>query len=292
MVFVAAFDFFGDLHYLLLLQRLGYLDEVGGLSSQDGFVDIPDSVEAHDPVPFLGLGEHLEGLGLFEEWGELLRMVAVRDPEEYSAVVGRSLENLQVARARDKTVVVVVCGPAKGVISDVNLSASLQQLYLVGHAPFRESLDRFRDLDLVAPERDVLPDQFHHPLLYRRHVLVGDGVLPVSLVDPAEIALRDGPAEDQLAVREYVLRRLVEQETQRTAVVAASDVGAVVHELHVPVVEYPELQAFGNVVDLCGKDVIGFVEIEFSGDLLEGGAFLELLEGTRVLAIDVNHAQI
>ena len=105
---VPAFDFFGDLHYLLLLQRLGYLDEVGGLSSQDGFVDIPDSVEAHDPVPFLGLGEHLEGLGLLEEGRQLIGGVAVRNAEEHPAAVGRELPDLQLAGARDERVVVVV----------------------------------------------------------------------------------------------------------------------------------------------------------------------------------------
>ena len=107
-IVVPSFDLFGDLDDLLLLQCLGDLDKVGGVAFEDGLVDIPDVGKPHNPVPFVRLGEHLESLRLLVKRRQILRMVAVRDAQQYSSVAELHSECLEVACARHKLIIIVV----------------------------------------------------------------------------------------------------------------------------------------------------------------------------------------
>ena len=162
-IVVPPFNLLCDLYYLLLLQCLRDLDQVRGVAFQDRLVDIPDIRQPHYPVPFVCLGEDLEGLRLLDGRSQILRMVAVRDTQQYSSVAEPHTEGLKVAGARNQLVVVIVRHILKGVAGDVDLAARLQQLHLVVVAGLFEYPDGFLDLYLLAPERNVGLDNLSHP---------------------------------------------------------------------------------------------------------------------------------
>ena len=162
-IVVPPFNLLCDLYYLLLLQCLRNLDQVRGVAFQDRLIDIPDIRQPHYPVPFVSLGEDLEGLRLLDGRRQILRMVAVRDTQQYSSVAEPHTEGLKVAGARNQLVVVIVRHILKGVAGDVDLAARLQQLHLVVVAGLFEYPDGFLDLYLLAPERNVGLDNLSHP---------------------------------------------------------------------------------------------------------------------------------
>ena len=80
-------------------------------------------------------------------------------------------------------------------------------------AQFPEHVYRLLNLHLMPVERRFLLHDFCHTLLYSGHVQCGQRI-PVSLVDAYEEALGYRPSHHHLAIRENVLRGLVEQEAE------------------------------------------------------------------------------
>ena len=93
---VATVDFLGDLDDLLLLERLGDLDQFAGVAFEDGVVHVAHRVQAHDDVPAQVLLEHLIRLGLVYEGRQYGRIMPVRDPEENAIEQGLDVPDGQV----------------------------------------------------------------------------------------------------------------------------------------------------------------------------------------------------
>ena len=91
--------------------------------------------------------------------------MSVRNPQENSSVKRRNVPYPQITGARNKNVIEIICGAAKRVVGHVNLSASLEQAYLVKMTKAAEKADRFLNLHVVPAEGDVLRDDSLHPFL-------------------------------------------------------------------------------------------------------------------------------
>ena len=287
---MAPLNLLGYLDYLFLLQRLGYLDKVRCLAALNRFVHVPDIAELHYIVPAMRLDEHIKCLGLLSKRREILRVMSVRDPEQYSPTVKTHVPCFQVAGARDKLIVVVVCCPSECVICDIDIPAGLQQLDLIRGANGGERLDGILNPCLMASERHILihnlphpgPDGIHISRLNRR---------PVTFIDRAVIAFGDRPAYCQLAVREQIFDGFIQQEAKGTAIEVAASVGAVVKELDIKTVIDLEPEPLSHIVDKGGQNVIGFVELKLGSYVLKVRALDKLLRGTGVLAIYLYHIQ-
>ena len=202
--------------------------------------------------------------------------------------VGRKPPDLQQAGAGHERVVEIVGRVLEGIIGDIDVSAGAEELDLVVVAELAEDADGLVGLHFVAAEGDVLLHELLHPGADGVHLGFRDGGA-VGLVDIAEIALGNRAAQDDAVVREQVAGGLAEQEAQRAAVDVAAGVGAIVEKLDVAVVEHAELEPFGDVVDLGGKDVVGAFERKGGEHVQQGGPFLELLVSVRVFAINSEH---
>ena len=285
---VAALDFLGDLDNLLLLQGLGDLYELAGAALETGAVDVTDVRQADDAVPFERLGEDLESLGLVLVEGEDVRVVTVGDAEEDAVAERLKGPDLEVAGARDETVVEEVGRAVKGVVLDIDVAAGLQELDLVLVTEAAEEFDGLFDGDFVAVEGDVLLDDFLHAGTYGGDVFGRQGGA-VRLGEVAEIPLRQRPAHRNLAAGEDVQARLRKQKTKRTRVHTASAVSRIVEELDGSVLVNSEFQSLGDIVDLGRDDREGPVEPEGVEHLDQGGPFGEFRKGLGVLAIDPEH---
>ena len=280
----ASVDLLGYLHYLLLLKCFGHKDEIRSLAVQTCVVDVSDIVETHDVVPVYRLGEHVEGLGLFVERGELFGIMPVGHAQYHAAVVRGQTPDLEVAGTGHEAAAVIVGGVPQSVVFYVDVSTGLHELDLVGASEMTENVDSLADLDVVATERQVEPYELLHPGAYGVDVLLVQG-RSVRLVNAAEISFRNGPAETRAASREDVSRSLAEQKAQRAAVDIAAAVAAVVHEFDVLVVEHPEHQTLRHIVHLGGKYVAGAVDFEGLEHVEQSRAFLELSVGSGIPAV-------
>ena len=285
-VLIAAVDFFCYLDYFLFLQSLGYLDELGGVSFLAGVVHVADVVEVHNGVPPEALAEHLVGLGLGLEASQLVGSVPVRDAQQHPVFIGGQVPYFKVAGRRHEGVIVVVRSAFQGVVAYVGLAAGLEELHLVvvPHSP--EKGYGVVGAHFNALERGVALDYFAHPAADAGHVFRRHGR---AFAQFAEVALRDGTAHLQLAVREQVEAGFAEQEAERPAVGAAARVGTVVQEFYVAAVEGPVFQALGHVVHLGAENVEGTFEFEAGKHFRQSGALLEFLGGAGVLAIYLQH---
>ena len=285
---VALVDFLGYLHYLLFLEGFRNLYELACLPVQAGLVHVAHIAQPHNPVPVESFCEDFEGLRLLAERCQPGRGVTVRHTQQHTAPVWGQTPDFKVTRARDQGIIIVVSRILEGVVVHVNVAAGLQKLDFVLVPEFAEHAYGFGSLHLVAAERNVAGDEFLHPDAYRSHIGVKQGSA-VALVDAAEIALGDGPAHHNLAFREEVAGRLVEQEAEGAAIHVASAVGTVVKKFHVPVVEYSEFQAFAHIVDLGAYNVERLVKFEVRNHFKQGGAFLEFQGASVVFAINLEH---
>ena len=274
----------GDLHDLLFLKGFGDQYEVGGLAFQAGVVHVAYGVEVHDAVPPDGLGEDLEGLGLFVERGQPFRVVPVGNPQYHAAAIRSQAPYLQVAGTRHERIAVVVRGFSESIVFDVYVPAGLHELDLVVLSAAAEHSGGLGDLDLMAPERQIELHELLHPAAYGGYVVFPQGAA-VRLVDAAEIAFGYRPAQAHATAREEVVGGLAEQEAERAAVDVASAVAAVVHEFYVLVVEDFEHQPLGDVVHLRREYVAGSVEVEGGKHFEQGGALGEFLVAARVPAV-------
>ena len=139
--------------------------------------------------------------------------MAVRDAQKYASVEQADVPDFQVAGARDQDIVIVVGRLVEGVVIDIDLTAGLENLYLVVHPEVAEELDGFSYLHVVASELDVFLHYRLHPGSQSLHVSRIDRNA-VSLVYHAVIALGNRPSDDQLAFRENVPGGLVEQKAE------------------------------------------------------------------------------
>ena len=286
----AAVDFFGNLDYLLLLKGFGHENQVGGPALLAGEVHVAHVAELHDAVPAYGFGEDLEGLGLFVERRETVGVVPVGHAQNHAVAVGRELPYPQIAGAGHERAAVEVRSLAESVVFDVDVAAGLHELHLVELAEAAEQLRGLLHLDIMPPERQVELHQLRHPVPDGGDVLFAESGA-VRFGDAAEVALRDRTAQHCPASGENVFRCLAEQEAERMAVDVATCVAPVVGELYVLVVEHFEKQSFGDVVDLCGEYVAGFVEVERREHFEQGGTFGKFLEGAGIPAVDSWHCR-
>ena len=181
-------DFFGNLYYLLFLQCLRDLNQFACLALLTGYVHVADAVELHDSVPMYVLCENFKCLGLFEEGGKLLRVMAVGNAQKHSAAVSFKFPHIEIAGRRNKRVIVVVGAASKGIVVHIDRSRGADQFRDIGASVPRENGRRFIRLHFLSVERKVFLHDFVHPFTDSRHVIRVCSEA-VGLYERAEISL-------------------------------------------------------------------------------------------------------
>ena len=260
-----SIDLLGNLYDLLLLQCLTHLDELRGVTLQDGFVHIAGVREAHDDVPMGLLSKHLVGLGHINLLRQAGRIVPVGHPQEHTVVVGLQCPDGQIAGRRHQRTIVVVGGIAQGVVVGENLTTGLEELHLIRKTSFGEDADGLLGGGLIATERHIETHNLLHTLGELSHIVLRQRIV-VLLFEVTVVATRDGVFDEEFRTREDILSGFVEQETERAHIGTVTRAGTGIQKLYFPVLKESELQTLGDIIDF-GRNH-GVRHLELVGEIL------------------------
>ncbi len=184
----ASVDFLGNLHYLLFLKCLGYLNQLACLALLAGDVHVTHAVQLHERIPVDAFREHVKCLRLLEERRELLRVVAVWHAQEHTAAVFLEFPDIKIARCRDKCVIEIVDAVSECVVVNIDRPRSVYQFGHVRPSICSECRPCLIGLHFLPVERKILCHDFAHSLADFCHIVPVESE-PVGLYERAEISL-------------------------------------------------------------------------------------------------------
>ena len=250
----------GDLRYLLFLQCLADVDEVGGKPLLHGFVEVAYGLDAEDALPAVMLLEHLEHLVLAYQFAQPGGILCGRDAQEDTVEVRFQAEEVDLCGIREHRTVVIVLVVVEHVIDRIERAAAAQQLCFLPVAETVEHFDGFfrRGLKTLYGQAGI--DDFLHTGADAAHVVGRNGVSEFQI---AVVAVRDRDVDHHAAARIEVVYGLAQHEKQRTGVSADARGRVQVEVFHVLVVVDTVVQSLHLVVHFGTHGTESHLEIIF-----------------------------
>ena len=194
----------GDPGDLLLVERLGDLDEIADLPRRNDLVQPAHRVDAENAAPLLVLLKNLEQLRLRLKRRQRFGIRLLGNLQYKTGRVRNQLEQRQRARARGQRSVREIgkiLAPPRG---DLGRVAKTQEVVFVPLFLLFEPLNRLRKRDLAHLDGNVPLNHGPHPLVDALQLLVADARLALHL-ETAEKTRAQRVLDRKMSVREQFL---------------------------------------------------------------------------------------
>ena len=203
--------FVGNFCHCLLLKNFAYVHKVDTFTRHHCLVEVADSLDTHQLLPTVTLGEALLQFLLRHLILERHRRLAVGYTQQHSVAKLFNLEKFQIAGAGQEAAIVVIYIILEHIIACIERAVSFEQAHLVCASDRREDLDSLASATLHAFKGNVALNNLEHIFLDSLNILGAQ-----FLVHAAVVAFGNRILETHRTTGEKLVHRLHHHKGERT----------------------------------------------------------------------------